>query len=357
MDMARLAIRPQSLVRWYPAAGAHLSEDALLRYAGTSGLVLEGRSGYKSGVRLRQRGYGGPLLLDSVPWKGPREVFDLGVLDFDGMDEYAVAQRVLKAERLVAPTIMVTAQQSIATELEDRVDWLSRSLPHFAGTDTALAVVLGDGALSSSRLPAILREIRSTEELVLISFSSSWDPVGSVGAVEGLATIVDLLPEMALTRTDLAGIGALALGASFAAVGTGTSTRHVSFGGGGGNFEDRSPSVLVPLIWSFKKGSKLARWSATNERAAFVCSLDCCEGKELSRFDTELSLPDAQEHNRVALEWMAKQVVESADPLAELQTQIALAKFEYDNLRDVLPEEVRVPNQVAAWSNWFSQAA
>ena len=53
---------------------------------------------------------------------------------------------------------------------------------------------------------------------------------------------------------------------------------------------------------------------------------------------------------------MVRQIVGSADRRAAFQAMIALATFEYDNVNDVIPERVRLPGQLKAWSERFQHS-
>ena len=355
-DLVTVADPPP--IMWYPAARGRVAGAELIRFAGSQGLILEGRTGVARGTEMRQLGYSGPLLLESVPWKSARESYQTGAITLTGVDEFADAQQSIDVAQLVAPGLVVTDDlRTFRNEIKARVAWLEEQGARLSWhRPTSLSITIDHSLLISSRLPQALRVLRDCGETVMMSFAKPGDPFDSVEAVSGLETVVDLLPYVAIVRTDLAAIAAISLGARFAAVGIGTSTRHVAWESAYAVLDDRSPSVLVAQLWSFKRGSVLRRWADTDEAVAFTCQLSCCGGQELGRLDAEHHTAEAQEHNRQTLNEMVRQIVGSADRRAAFQAMIALATFEYDNVNDVIPERVRLPGQLKAWSERFQHS-
>ena len=269
-DLVTVADPPP--IMWYPAARGRVAGAELIRFAGSQGLILEGRTGVARGTEMRQLGDSGPLLLESVPWKSARESYQTGAITLTGVDEFADAQQSIDVAQLVAPGLVVTDDlRTFRNEIKARVAWLEEQGARLSWhRPTSLSITIDHSLLISSRLPQALRVLRDCGETVMMSFAKPGDPFDSVEAVSGLETVVDLLPYVAIVRTDLAAIAAISLGARFAAVGIGTSTRHVAWESAYAVLDDRSPSVLVAQLWSFKRGSVLRRWADTDEAVAFT---------------------------------------------------------------------------------------
>jgi hypothetical protein len=133
----------------------------------------------------------------------------------------------------------------------------------------------------------------------------SGDPLGGRQAVAGLVELLDSARgDVAVMRTDLAGIGAMAFGAVATSIGLSTALRHtVETGRRSFAQQDRSPRVLVEGLLSWPRGSQLAQ--ITRDEGLLDCGCPICHGRSLRRFirDDAESVREAATHSVLA--WRA----------------------------------------------------
>jgi hypothetical protein len=129
---------------------------------------------------------------------------------------------------------------------------------------------------------------------VALMLGDPTDPLGSQAAVEGLVAMVTALDSVALMRSDLSAIGAVARGALMGSIGTLTSCRNFvqPTKRAGGVPDDKTPSVLVEAIASYVRGSKLEY--VEGDRGILTCQCPVCDGRSLTRFGESLS--DGEKH-------------------------------------------------------------
>lgn len=110
--------------------------------------------------------------------------------------------------------------------------------------------------------------------------------------------------EVAVLRTDLAGIGAMASGAASTSIGLSAALRHtVAAGGRAFAQQDRTPRVLVDRLLSWPRGSQLAQ--VVRDDGILTCECPVCHGRPLRRFAREdaESVGEAATHS--VLTWRA----------------------------------------------------
>jgi hypothetical protein len=112
-----------------------------------------------------------------------------------------------------------------------------------------------------------------------------------------LAAEVPLIP----IRTDFNGMDLIAHGAIAAAIGTGGRIRHTvdPTEAGRAYVRDQSPSVLVPELASWLKGSKIAELFGARPRLAPRCDCLVCGGQRLTRFLRREDQDEAIAHGMV----------------------------------------------------------
>ena len=125
---------------------------------------------------------------------------------------------------------------------------------------------------------------------VALALGHSNDPFGAVDTVRGLLHLLGSSVSIALLRTDLSAVGAVAAGAQFGAVGTSSTLRHIWPSKGGG----RSPgtSVLVPRLMSYHLLERLPLVAAQVPADYFWCDCNICEGGAVFDHVTEHTAPD-----------------------------------------------------------------
>ncbi|KXZ60999.1 hypothetical protein AB1285_21980 [Microbacterium sp. NRRL B-14842] len=125
---------------------------------------------------------------------------------------------------------------------------------------------------------------------VALALGHSTDPFGAVDTVRGLLHVLGSQVSIALLRTDLSAVAAVAAGARFGAVGTSSTLRHIWPSKGGG----RSPgtSVLVPRLMSYHLLERLPLVAAQVPADYFWCDCNICEGGAVFDHVTEHTAPE-----------------------------------------------------------------
>lgn len=197
----------------------------------------------------------------------------------------------------------------------------------------------------------LVRRLGDTDGPVGLMVWHRDDPFARPAAIEGMLQVIDTYgAQIGVLRTDLAGIGFRAHGASLVSIGIGTGTRHFSTAerGGFANVQDPSPRLLVPMLLSFWKGSRVAQLPTDR---ALVCACPTCESRHLGRFlDPALKL-EAAEHSVECWATLAEQL-ETVDPARRemwWQAKVRNALYELEALEERLYLPQAPCPQLEAW--------
>jgi hypothetical protein len=289
-----------------------------------SGVVLSGSRSLRAAARLKKAAPNLPLLLDRRRYAGKNRASGTAAFDPRWLDE----QRSLAVPRVLTDSgyigsgdvgglqavlgRTVAAGSDVTAVLPIHPDWLRRDLSTFITE------------ISTHAMPiAMVLEHRN-------------DPLGILGTVRGLVTLLREVPSVGLLCSDVSALGALAFGASWAAVGVRTSLRHLypaDAGGFGPN--TGTPSALVDPALALIKVDKIAAgWAATPDDPAWVCNCKICRGRTLDW----LLYATAQEANEHTFELL----LDRRDRLTSLppgslreqswRAQCASAAFQYESL-------------------------
>lgn len=326
---------------WYASASVGAVEARL--YAQTSGgLVTRGEAGLALARQLRQGGWSGPLWLDPATYERPALDSDLTLFG----DRWTVAQAELGAEEAISPGSYVKAadRAGLASALQRESDWV-RSVE---GARISLAAHAG---WLTTGTEVIANELKALGLPVALALAHTKDPLGYSGAVAGLVHLVREVPDLMLLRCDLGALGAVAHGARTGTIGMSTSVRHFVPPGqaGGGVPGDRTPSVFIPSLLTFKLGSFLEQLP---RQAVPTCDLACCLGARLSRFNDERMVPEARVHNRLAFQLVVDAVVACAptERVALFRSMCQQAIFETQILEVAARRPIEPPKQLDGWS-------
>lgn len=203
---------------------------------------------------------------------------------------------------------------------------------------------------SSERLIELIAQSGSR---VTLKLGHRADPLGRRDTVAALVQILDACARVSLGRTDLAGVGALAVGADYVSIGTTTSLRHVyppvKRSGGGGRLVDFA--LIVPRALQFRQYARVLEVVALDpDDPRWVCTCPSCAGQSLERIRSE---EQAWEHSLAV-------IYDRAATLTALPTRVermrhwsetcAYADFENRDLRDEMPDWP-VPDSHGAWKS------
>lgn len=185
---------------------------------------------------------------------------------------------------------------------------------------------------------------------VAYMLGSPGDPLASRKAVEGLLYLLESPVTSALMRTDQSAIGALAGNATFSAMGTSATLRHIYPPRPGGFGPNPPPSVLVPQGLSHHRTDTLAAAiGLTPDERHWLCE---CERCQAARLDTILDPVDAFSHNVHAITDIARHVLQGGDRAASLRSWTATcrnAQFVHMDIANSTQMNWNSPRFLAAW--------
>jgi hypothetical protein len=132
------------------------------------------------------------------------------------------------------------------------------------------------------------------------------DPFARPGAIDGIRALSSAIGDLTFLRSDHSALGAVAFGATHAAIGLRSSHRHGTTPDrrGFARQGDFSPRVFSYAFADWFTAVTIAGWSLADPKIN-RCHLACCRGQDLARFHDEDNHPHAQAHNVLALRQLA----------------------------------------------------
>ena len=223
---------------------------------------------------------------------------------------------------------------------------------------SVLTLPLGAGWLRPEWRPMLIKLLITAEGPKALALQESGDPFGRARSVPLLADLARTVPDLGIIRTDLAGIGAVALGAAFAAIGLTANHRHIPSPGGPprstGRLEEPGVPVLVPAFLSFHGGRRLAvRLDPDTEAARCPCYA-CRPGLPLTRF-VGAEAAQATAHNLAVLEMLVEELATRPVGGARIRWWLgrcaeAYAQLQEFNGGEVSGRRLEEPAQLRQWA-------
>lgn len=335
--------------------GALTDEDAFALASASRGVVVKGAKGLRKARMLQQRGAADLVVHDPARYETQTGIPEVEQLSILGENETLERQRAASVGAYLSPSGFVPDGDvdSLAAVLTagilqfEAATELDAVRPAFAVLPLAKHWLVDAHSRST-----FIRTVRAAGVPIALVLADRNDPLGSHRAVAGLVDVLTSVDDVFLLRSDLSAIGAVAWGALSACIGTGTAVRHAvpPTMRAGGVPEDRSPSVLVPGLNAFYKGSLLER--ARIETSLLDCGCLACEGNTLRRFGDARFTVEAYRHNLYCWTDLAEHIftVSPAERAiawtSECQRAIdAIAEL---SLRTKIP--FRVPAALRAWA-------
>lgn len=248
----------------------------------TGGVVLTDTPGMRKAQDLRLTGFEHPLVLDliRVDWRDTASAVDARARAWTRATCAGAADLVLTPSRRLA----AGDRSALTSQLREAQELLA-----YHGSEGSGSAWIGlalDGAWLSEtdHLPVLERHLSAIDSPVALAFADPYDPIGTKDRVRALRRLVKNV-DMALVRSDLAGVGAWAYGARFASVGLSSTVRHLPVPMRlSTSTRDRTPHVLIPALLAWVKASAL--WFA-GDHPALRCRCPICKGQWLGRLGDE----------------------------------------------------------------------
>jgi hypothetical protein len=262
-----------------------------------------------------------------------------------GDDPWAEDQRAVGVVELLSPGVFVPMNdvRALDAAIATQIRWLEAQ----HGGRMSLAL---DWHWLTEGLPALLSTLVPLGAPIAVALADPKDPLEHRGAVRGLATLASEAADLMILRCDMGALGAIAHGATVAAIGTGTSVRHVVPAGrrahGSGN---PLPNVFVESLLDFRSLERLAQLP---DRLKPECALTCCGGAQLDRFLYKDDAPGVRIHNLHALANVADRILGSDDDARpSLWTEMAReAVVEAQRIHMEAGQPFAVRRQIEAWA-------
>ncbi|HEU5470814.1 MAG TPA: hypothetical protein VFV67_09180 [Actinophytocola sp.] len=213
-----------------------------------------------------------------------------------------------------------------------RVDELRAELARSYPVAVSVVLALDAGWLGRRHIDALEEALRAADRDVSLLFAAAYNPLDTVVKIESFRRLLRWAAgahrDIELLRTDLTALPAVIEGATVAAIGFSTSTRHLGIPFGprqreAFNRRRRSPLVFVPRLLHWQRANVLGALAAWDGAGVTYCECPVCAraGHDLLRFDTipaELE-HEVRDHDEHALAMVIDQIMAATDPAAELK--------------------------------------
>ena len=335
----------------YPSATLDTAVLARMGELG-GGLMLKGDRGAAAAAALRSSGYDGSLVLDPARYEHATAPPDQSSL-FGDYDPWIGQQQANRATSFIAPSHGIGPREfaRVAEVLHAGKAFSAEVSEHGIEAEVVVPVNLYRAWLVSKHreLLDLAQDVPFTLGLLL---TNPGDPLDRKGAAGALVELVGGLRSSAVLRTDLAGgLGALAIGARWASIGTTPTHRHATQPGSPGyspNVTDRTPSVLVAELLSFRKASKLEQLERVD--IVLTCRCQVCNGADIRRFAEPLYHLEAELHNAAVVSDLTNTLLAASDSTATWANRCKRAVDTHAWVEEVTGIALTVPLAIAEWA-------
>ncbi len=300
------------------------------------------------------KGPNGPAAVSAMrasrDWKHPvifdRTGYDTRVAEIDA-NRWFDAQAKAGADRLLTAGTWVPWDDS-GEALQRAAEQEHKRVASWSDATVVFAIDHRWLTRAPMDLARILGESNHPSALVL---AHRTDPLSSASAVHGLVAIVKSIPAASLLRTDHGGLGAIAFGASHAAIGLTPSYRHFvpPGGSGGGKPGDRSARVFIRKMMDWFTAETIAGWGTMAWELR--CCLSCCDGQRLDRFFDPRLETEASVHNRTTLAQLADEILNAPrDERRRLFADICTEAIDHYGTMGKLSMVTKPKDQLCQWA-------
>ncbi|MDI5979853.1 hypothetical protein [Amycolatopsis magusensis] len=264
-----------------------------------SGFVLAGANTKGRMRLLEETGYDGVVLVDPAAYEKRLATPEAPFWTPENQMLPMTLDEVLNQQLVAGATAAITPTKFIRAGDTDSLKAAARQVKALGRNDVIFAVPFDVSLLDRRyirQVTAILVDVGSPVGLVL---GGQLDPLSHAASriiqnLRLLAATVDLFP----MRTDFNAFDLVAHGAFAGAIGTGGKVRHAVEPPQPSKFlvRDQSPSVLVPELMCWWKGSKLGKLFGARESLIPRCPCAVCGSRRLSRLYRRADGNEAMAH-------------------------------------------------------------
>ncbi len=337
--------------------GIWLGDDDVVAMAvGAGGLMVsEDHAGIVR--RLRDRGYQVPVLLDPACYFLPAgQGEQLSLLDADSLQRCVAVQGEHQVALYLSPSryVPVGDTSGLKQVLESGRRFVDLTVASPRRIPAMVALPIDFRWFGHSMLDRLIEAVAETGTPVAVMPGGQMDPLASATTIRGLVVFLEAVPQkVAVLRTDLAGLGALAYGATATAFGVSTALRHVVPPGKRPfNQPDPTPRVLIEPLLSWARGSVLEQ--VERDEGMLECSCVVCHGQSLRRFGNPRSdlIREAAIHSVLVWRSIADRLLTApSNRRPGAWTQLCDDALElHARLRVRAQIELKVPDYLSSWT-------
>lgn len=289
-----------SCFRWAEANESIIGDGLVLSGKGSAARLGELRAVYHDRILLADPAhYANYTATKDAPFYSGEQ----GSLFSTGLDSAAAALADARTEQLGrGANLVVSPSGYFRAEAARALRNAAAAIADFGDPRLAFAVPLNYAWFTDERIAQTTSILGAVTGLKLVMIAGQMDPMAN-RIVTNVRRLLSEVPGVALLRTDIAAVGALAYGAEFTSFGVIPSQRHLTppkepvQTGKRNSGGPKSPSVLYPQLMSFYLGETIADRHAAD--AAPACDCDACRGGRLDRFTTKAQglAAEAMAHN------------------------------------------------------------
>jgi hypothetical protein len=304
--------------RWAETNESVIGDGLVLSGKGSAAKLGELRAVYRDRILLADPAH----YTDYTATKdAPFYSGEQGSLFSTGLDSAAAALQEARTEQLGrGANLVVSPSGYFRAEAARALRNAAAAVADFADPRVAFAAPLHFVWFTGERIAQTISILSAVPGLKLVMIAGQMDPMANP-IVANVRRLLAEVPGVALLRTDIAAVGALAYCAEFTSFGVISSQRHLTppkepvQTGKRKSGGPKSPSVLYPELMSFYLGETIADRHGAD--SAPTCGCDACQGARLDRFTTKAQ--------GLAAEAMAHNVAIMTQWSKELRTQHAQA--------------------------------
>lgn len=264
-----------------------------------SGFVLAGANTNGRMRLLEDSGYGGVVLVDPAAYEKHVATADAPFWSPEDQLLPMTLEDMLNQQLMAGASAAITPTKFVRAGDTDSLKAAARQVKALGRNDVIFAAPLDVSLLDRRHIrqvTAILADAGCPIGLVL---GKQLDPLKQaanriIQNLRMLAASVELFP----MRTDFNAFDLVAHGAFAGAIGTGGTVRHAVEPPNAAKaiVLDPSPSVLVPELMCWWKGSKLMKVFGARQNLVPMCPCAVCGGKRLSRLQRKADSNEAMAH-------------------------------------------------------------
>ena len=273
--------------------GVTLSDVDLQTIADAAGGLMVQEQEAGTVLAIRRAGGDVPVILDPARYLQPttgERTQQPSLWSADPLDAVAEGQAQHRVAAFLSPAGYIASGDlsTLRAVLDEGVRFaeVAKRQPHLAPALISLPIDTGWLRRPDCR-EQLVKAVSGVGSGIAVFPGGAGDPLEGRKAVAGLVELIEAAQNgVAVLRTDLAGIGAVAFGAVATSIGLSTALRHtVAAGGRAFAQQDRSPRVLVAPLLSWTRGSQLAQ--VVRDDGLLDCDCPVCYGRSLRRFIRE----------------------------------------------------------------------